>query len=239
MSNYYIELLREVDVENIDKEDIIKEIGKIKNLSEIVRHKGLLELDSYIDDFDNILYNLIIQQITDGLDPRLLEEYIISLLYSTNFKSDTEKFKLLIIGRGMTFVQTGMNPEIIEDMLYGYLGVNKAEEKRKQRNQVDYMLEEWKRNLKLSDEYSEIKIDEVDNDYLYSVISKIIRDMGMYGLACALYIHQNLTLYRIINCLPYTQQKELLIQIKSGPKLKKEIEKYSDEFEKLVKEYTE
>jgi len=89
--------------------------------SNVVRSEGILALENRFETHKNFFLRLLLQQITDGVYPELVKSMATTLIDAENHVG-TALLERRIIADGVTMIQAGENPRIIEIKLLCHLG---------------------------------------------------------------------------------------------------------------------
>lgn len=104
-----------------DKKEAIKVIAEIAALGNITRRNGLLELVEVIEHLSCDFLKIGIQMIVDGVDPSLVKQTMLKVLFTEGFKG-AEFLKRLIITEGVLSIQSRDSAYFIKMKLFSFLG---------------------------------------------------------------------------------------------------------------------
>lgn len=97
---------------------LVKELVSVANLA---RKEGVLALEDYALQSDDIFLKHGIMLVVDGTDPELVKEIMESLMVSSN-KCGIELLRQYLTTIGVLSIQAGENPRIIAEKLLSLLG---------------------------------------------------------------------------------------------------------------------
>ena len=121
---------------------LIATVKKMLELCYIARKEGLLALEIDIDNLEKLhngkFLKFMILLITDGTDPKLIEEISVARFYSADLQG-IEALQYLVMLFGCLAIQAGENPRIIEEKLLVLIPEEASELYRKQREEKVYL----------------------------------------------------------------------------------------------------
>jgi len=123
-----------------EKNGMIKLIAEIIALSNVSRRRGLLALDEVVNKLSCDSLKAGIQMVVDGIDPDMIEDTLLKMVYTENYEG-AELFKRLIIIEGVRSIQFGENSFIIKIRLFSMFGEKMLSEILKDSSKIDSQLD--------------------------------------------------------------------------------------------------
>ena len=104
-----------------DKENCISAVNKMIELAYIARMKGVLALETEMEQEQSIFLKTAIGLIIDGTNPEVVEHILQNLILSDDY-SGAQLLERLIMAEGILAIQSGENPNILALRLTAMLG---------------------------------------------------------------------------------------------------------------------
>jgi len=137
-----LSLISKAECSLTEKNETIKIIAEIIAMGNIVRRQGLLALEDVVNTLSCDFLKIGIRLIIDGIDPAMIEETMLKIVYTENFKG-TELFKRLVIIEGVKAVQFGDNDSIAKIRLFSMFSEKKLYEALHESSEIDSELKKY------------------------------------------------------------------------------------------------
>jgi hypothetical protein len=189
-------------------QDIVDAILAIDELSSIARKEGLLAVeDTYCSSdtgtvIDSIKYGII--NMVDGTCPEILVEIMSNEYFASKYKGN-QALKQYILIRGVLAVQSGMNPRMIEELLFSLLPLEIQQQSKKE---LEYSREKRfaEHNEEIIDKYKDWTSLAIFDDELYELVNKVDDRLLKLSDWAIQRLLREIDFTHIVKCLIYSSE---------------------------------